>query len=220
MKFLTPLIFLSLALPALAQDLEAKWGETIAKFEAGDKEKAPPKDAILFVGSSSIRMWKLDVSWPDRVTINRGFGGSTTADLLHFFERIVTPYKPKAIVVYEGDNDVSKGLSADEVFADYQKLIAKIDEQLPGTPLIFIAIKPSIKRWKMWPVMNDANQQIAKFSETRDTLYFADIGKAMLATESGQLDPSHFKEDGLHLTADGYKIWKSVIEPILETALK
>lgn len=221
MKSLILLSIFALATCQLfAQDPDEKWGETIAKFEAADKKDPPPKNAILFAGSSSIRLWDLEEAWPDRVTINRGFGGSTTADLVHFFERIVAPYQPKAILVYEGDNDVSKGLSADEVFADFQKLFAKIDEQLPGVPLIFIAIKPSIKRWDMWPVMNDANRQIAKFCESREDLFFADIGKPMLETENGEPNPAFFKDDGLHVNEAGYAAWKAVIDPILVEALK
>lgn len=227
MKFVLPVLALLLILvsPAFADrsklpDPAKQWEDSIAKFEAADKKSPPPEKPILFVGSSSIRMWNLEKSWPDRVTLNCGFGGSTLTDVVHFFDRVVVPYKPKAIVVYAGDNDIAKGLTPDEVFEDCQKLIGLVDEKLPGTPVIFIAIKPSVKRWEMWPTMKAANDQIAKFCESRETLWFADIAKPMLRTENGQPNPAWFKADGLHLADEGYAAWKEVIEPLLEAALK
>ncbi len=217
-------LFLGLISSVLAQndqpsDPEKKWGAAIAGFEQQDRQKAPPKDAILFVGSSSIRMWELEDSWPDRVTINRGFGGSTLADSIHFFDRIIAPYWPKAIAVYAGDNDVAKGLSADEVLADYQTLAGMVEEKLPGTPLIFVAIKPSLKRWDMWPTMDAANQKIAAFSATKKYLYYADIAKPMLANPEGKPGEDWFLADLLHLSVNGYKEWQKVVETQLVAAL-
>ena len=207
----------------LAQDEKPvgpeRWEKDIAKFEAADAENSPPKNALLFTGSSSTRLWDLEKSFPDRVTINRGFGGSTLADAIHYFDRIIAAYQPKAILIYAGDNDVSKGLDADGVFADYQKLVALVDEKLPGTPLIYIAIKPSIKRWELWPTMNAANEKIAAFCEKTDGCYFADIGKPMLAIRDGKPDPRFFKDDGLHVNEAGYAAWKAVIDPVLKEAL-
>tara|TARA_R110002096_G_scaffold288244_7_gene481952 strand:+ start:4617 stop:7007 length:2391 start_codon:yes stop_codon:yes gene_type:complete len=216
--------FLLLAGTALSQvsrpwDSEEKWGAAIAGFEKKDRQQAPAKDSILFVGSSSIRMWKLEESWPDRSTINRGFGGSTIADSIHFFDRIIAPYKPKAIVVYAGDNDISKGLSVDQVVEDYETLIGLVDKKLPGTPVIYVAIKPSLSRWNMWPTMKAANDKIAEFCAKNDHLFFADIAKPMLANAKGTPRPDWFAGDGLHLNGAGYKGWKAVVDRQIRLAL-
>ncbi len=200
-------------------DPEEKWGAAIAQFDAADRQNPPPKDAVLFVGSSSIRMWKLDRSWPRRTTINRGFGGSTIADSIHFFDRIIAPHKPKAIVLYAGDNDVSRGLNADEVFADFRKFTALVDAKLPKTPVIFIAIKPSTKRWDMWPTMKAANDKIAAFCQTRGNLHFADIAKPMLPDPTKPPSDDWFLSDGLHLNAGGYAQWRNVVERQIRLAL-
>lgn len=209
---------------ALAQEVKKeegpeRWEKNIAAFEANEAKDPPPKNAILFVGSSSVRMWKLDESYPDRVTINRGFGGSTMADSVFYFDRVIAKHEPKAVLIYAGDNDVNKGLDAEGVFTDYKKLAALMKQKLPDTPLIYIAIKPSLKRWELWPIMKDANDRIAAFCKEHDGFYFADIGKPMLETADGEPDPSLFKDDGLHLNDGGYTAWKGVIDPILKKAL-
>lgn len=211
--------FFSLSLLAVERpwNSQEKWAATIASFEAADQKNPPQDHPILFVGSSSIRMWELDTSWPDLNAINRGFGGSTIYDSITFFDRIIEPYEPKAIVVYAGDNDVAKGLSVDEVVADYLTLSGMVDARLPNTPLIYIAIKPSLKRWEMWPDMKAVNDRIAAIcaEDPNDTLYFADIAAPMLDTADGAPNPGLFLKDGLHLNPEGYKVWKGVVDPLL-----
>ncbi len=122
-----------------------RWESTIEKFEAQDKASPPPTGGALFIGSSSIRKWNLDKTFPDRKdTINRGFGGSQMADSAHYADRIAIPYKPRVIVVYAGDNDIAAGKSPQTVLADYQAFVKKIHAALPNTRIVYIAIKPSI----------------------------------------------------------------------------
>lgn len=206
------LLFLS---TSHAQDRFAKWEKSIAAFEKADKNNPPQKQPVLFVGSSSIRMWDLDKFFPKLKTINRGFGGSTIADSIHFFDRIIKPYQPKVVVVYAGDNDMAKGLSPKEVLKDFKTLSGKIKASLPDTPLIYIAIKPSIKRKELWSEMKQANDLIAAYCAQTDHLYFADIAKPMLDNPERKLSPDLFKSDGLHLTDKGYEVWKSVIMPLI-----
>lgn len=198
-----------------------RWEKDIAAFEAADKQTPPPQSPVIFVGSSSIRMWSLPESFPDRPTLNRGFGGSTLADSIHYFDRLIIPHQPSAIVVYAGDNDIAKEMSAEEVAADFQKLAGLASEKLPGTPVIFIAIKPSIKRWNLWPAMSRANSLIASWCASRPGVHFADIAAPMLAdVEAGQPPrASLFKKDGLHLSEEGYAVWTRVIEPMLARVL-
>ncbi len=196
-----------------------KWEADMAKFEARDKATAPPEGAVLFVGSSSIRMWDLEPSWPGLKVINNGFGGSTLADSVYHFDRHIAPYKNlKAIVIYAGDNDVAKGLNPDEVFADFKKLHGKITKAHPGVPIVFIAIKPSTSRWRMWPTQDAANQKIAALAKEDELLYYADIATPTLGPDGGMPSDKWFKKDGLHLNADGYAEWVKVIKPLLEKA--
>src|ERR1041385_1910372 len=110
-----------------------KWEADIKKFEEADRQNPPPKGAVLFVGSSSIRMWK-DVAqdFPETKVINRGFGGSEIADSTYFVDRIVTPYQPRLIVFYAGDNDLAAGKTPQKVFEDYQAFVSRVREKMPN----------------------------------------------------------------------------------------
>ncbi len=215
MKILITVFLLGLTLlsSASAQNRFAKWEKSIASFEKADQKNPPPASSILFVGSSSIRMWDLNQFFPDFKKLNRGFGGSTIADSIYFFDRIIKVYQPQSIILYAGDNDIAKGLSAQEVLRDFKTLTQKIESSLPGTPLIYIAIKPSISRKKLWPEMKKANDLIAAYCARNPSLYFADIAKPMLEQN---LSPDLFKKDGLHLTDKGYEMWKKVLLPLIK----
>ncbi len=199
-------------------DPEIKWADADAEFKKKDAENPPGEGSIVFFGSSSFRMWDVERFFPDLNVINRGFGGSTMPDAIHFAERWVVPLKPKCILIYEGDNDIKNGFSANEVFANYQTLIEKFDKALPNTPVIFVPIKPSISRWTIWPEMKKANKLVADFSANRKNLYYADIATPMFEF-NGLPKAFLFKNDGLHLNDVGYDIWKSVIGPIIEKAI-
>src|SRR6516164_10408221 len=97
----------------------SRWEKDIAAFERRDRDKPPPKNAVLFVGSSSIRLWDLPKSFAGVEVINRGFGGSHLADVVHFAPRIVLPYEPRLIVLYAGDNDIAAGKTPERVHADF-----------------------------------------------------------------------------------------------------
>lgn len=191
-----------------------KWEKSIAAFETSDKEMPPPKRALLFVGSSSIRGWDLNESFPDLQTINRGFGGSEIADSIRYADRIIIPHQPKVVVVYAGDNDIAHDKSAETVLADYQKLTRKIHASLPETRIVFVAIKPSVKRWKLVETMRKANQMIRAAAMKDARLVFVDVDKPMIGSD-GQPRRELFKEDGLHLNKQGYQLWAELVRPHL-----
>jgi len=199
-------------------DPEVKWASADAAFKKKDAENLPKPGGIVFLGSSSFRMWDVERSFPDLNVINRGFGGSTMPDAVHFAERWVVPLKPKCILIYEGDNDIKNGHTAEEVFANYQALIQIFDRTLPDTAVIFVPIKPSISRWTLWPEMKKANKLIADFSARRENLYYADIVTPMFEF-NGLPKAFLFKSDGLHLNDVGYEIWKSAIDPVIKKAM-
>lgn len=201
--------------PLRAAELQTnKWEGTIAAFEQKDRQSPPPKNGILFVGSSSIRMWNTTNSFPTLTTINRGFGGSYLSDVARFAGRIVTPYNPRLIVVYAGGNDIAGKRTAGQVFAAYKDFVAAVRKVLPKTPIIYIAMAPNPKRWLLYPEMQKADALIRDFAAKGDHLRFLDFGPQMLGAD-GQPRPELFLKDKLHLNAEGYKLWNSLLAPHL-----
>jgi lysophospholipase L1-like esterase len=192
----------------------SKWESVVQKFEQQDEADAPPKGAILFVGSSSIRLWKLDDSFPELKTINRGFGGSEIADSNHFADRLILKHEPRIVVLYAGDNDIAKGKSAETVTSDFRQFVKTVHDDLPETRIVFIAIKPSIKRWNLVKTVRAANAAIHKLCEQDQKLSFADIDTPMIG-DDGRPRAELFAKDGLHLNADGYRVWTKVLTPLL-----
>ena len=191
------------------------WEKSIEAFETKDAESPPPKGAVLFVGSSSIVFWRsLAEDFAPIPVINRGFGGSQMNHLNYYRNRIVHKYKPKIIVVYEGDNDIAAGLTAGQVLEDYEDFITYVEDTLPNAKVCFIAIKPSVSRDALWPTMLQVNQEIHDRAETQANLCFFDIWPPMLS-ETGGPRPDLFISDGLHLNGKGYDIWAKTIRPRL-----
>ena len=194
---------------------ESQWEPTIVAFEERDKENAPPANAVLFVGSSSIVYWRsLTEDMAPLTVINRGFGGSQMFELNMFRDRIATNYNPKAIVVYEGDNDVAAGKEPTEILEQYRDFIAHVHDQLPDTDIFLIAVKPSIARAAMWETMVTVNSQLQQLAKQHDKVHYFDIATPMLK-EDGSVKENLFVADGLHLNAAGYEVWTSVIRPVL-----
>jgi lysophospholipase L1-like esterase len=191
-----------------------RWEKNISAFEARDKESPPPAGEILFVGSSSIVGWNTKKWFPDLKTINRGFGGSDVSDSLHFADRIVLPYRPRVIVLYAGDNDISRGKSPQRVLADYKAFVAKVHAALPKARIVFVPIKPSIARWKLVGKMRQANAMVRAVTEADERLGYVDIDTPMIGPD-GRPRGELFKKDGLHLNDEGYKLWSSLLRPHL-----
>lgn len=196
-----------------------RWEGAIAQFEKRAKDDPPKKNGVLFVGSSSIRMWKLDQWFPDAGYINHGFGGSEIVDSTHFAERIIFPFEPRIIVMYAGDNDIAKGRSPVDVASDFSKFVKKTHAKLPKTKIVFVAIKPSTKRWNLIDKVRDANSRIQKQTEKNELLEFLDIDKPMIG-DDGKPRKELFIADGLHLSEAGYKIWVELLKPHLKSAPK
>ena len=191
-----------------------RWEKVIQAFENRDESEQPAKGGVVVVGSCSIRMWDLKKSFPDVDTVNRGFGGSEVSDSVHFANRIILKHEPRVVVVYAGDNDIAKGKSAERVRDDYQKLVSLIHAKLPETRIAFIAIKPSILRWKLVGKMREANKMIVELSSQDKRLSFIDIDKPMTGGD-GMPRKELFIEDGLHLSTAGYELWTSLVKPHL-----
>lgn len=195
---------------------EARWGKDIAAFEAADKTNPPPQDAVLFLGSSTIRRWtNLAQSFPGHKVINRGFGGSEVADSVAFADRIVLPYRPKLILLYAGDNDIAAGKSPETVFSDFKAFVQKVQAALPDTHIGYLAIKPCPAREKFLDQVKTANRFIRDYCATNDRLLFIDVFTPMLSPE-GRPRADWFVSDGLHPNAQAYALWASILRPVLD----
>ena len=193
------------------------WEPSIRKFEEDDKVNPPKPGGIVFTGASSIRRWDtlLEEMKPLEV-LNRGFGGSQYSDLNQYAKRIVIAYHPRAVVVYEGDNDLAAGSpkTPEMVAGDARQFIKIVHSELPETWIYVMSIKPSYLRWNEWPNMKGANKLIQDFVKTQDRVEYMDVATPMF---EGQEKPPRdlFVEDGLHPTAKCYAMWTSIIKPVL-----
>lgn len=195
------------------------WEPSIQGYEAADEERPPDAGSVVFVGSSSILFWgSLAADMAPIPVLNRGFGGSVIADVVHFADRIVLPYEPSAIVLYAGDNDIAFGSSADCTLRDFEAFVEHVRAAAPATPLYFISIKPSPSRLGLWTEMSRANALIQTRAAESSAVEFIDVSDAML-DEQGQPMPELFLEDGLHLTPAGYALWASIVRPRLRKDL-
>jgi lysophospholipase L1-like esterase len=195
-----------------------RFAREIDAFGAWDSKNAVPAEPILFVGSSSIRMWKTHDCFAGLPVINRGFGGSHISDNLFFAERIVLPYKPRVIVFYAGDNDIAAGKSGERVFEDYRKLVNVVRTKRPETRIIFLSIKPSESRWSLWPQAQKVNGLVQGLSRDDRRLLYADLATPLLGSD-GRPRNELFLSDKLHLNAAGYEVWTKALQPILREAL-
>lgn len=194
-----------------------RWEQSVAKLEEGLRAHPPAPGAVFFLGSSSIVGWNVKKSFPDVPTVNCGFGGSQMADAARYVDRLVIPWKPRVLVVYSGDNDMKAGKSPEQVRDDFRTLAEKVHKQLPQTKIVLIGVKPSIARWNLIDKIRATNKLLAACAEqdAQKQIVFVDVEPLMLDAE-GRPRAEIFKDDGLHLNAEGYAIWAKRIAPLLE----
>ena len=192
-----------------------RFEEEIRAFEAADRIAMPAPGGIVFVGSSSIRRWP-DVStdFPGRTIVNRGFGGSTLAEVAHYAPRIIFPYRPRLVVLYAGDNDLASGMTPQEVVADYRRLVGLVRQELPDARVAYVSIKPSPSRWRLVEAYREANRLIAAEVARDSGQEFVDVFTPMLGP-NGRPRPSLFVADSLHMTRAGYELWRDALAPVV-----
>ena len=190
-----------------------RWEQSIIQLENQDLQSTPAPGGIVFLGSSSIRRWNtLAEDFSGHPVLRRGFGGSQLIDCTMYVHRIVSPYRPSAVAVYAGDNDIGKGKSANRVLHDFEMLVETIHRFDPQIEIGFIAIKPSPKRWKLWPEANAANGMVEEFAKRHPNVTFLDIATPMLGAD-GLPRPEYYVKDNLHLTPAGYLVWTEAVTP-------
>lgn len=201
--------------PANAQQKNAfPFADEIKAFKLKDSLNAPPKDGILFIGSSTVRKWDdFEQRFPNPKLIRRGVGGSTLAMLVDYYTPyIIFPYQPSKIFIYEGENDIATGATANQLMVNYKKLAAIIFNKLPKAQLYFLSVKYSPSRAKFNRVVTQTNQMLTAYIKGKKNIHFINITDVLLISKENS-DPSLFENDMLHLNSNGYNRWDKVLRP-------
>lgn len=209
------LITCGLPVASRAAAQTTSWAEEMAAFAAQDAAHPFAPGGIVFVGSSSIRLWDLPRSFPGLPVLNRGFGGSQVADSVEHVNLLVLRHRPRLVVFYAGDNDIAAGKSPSAVAADFTAFVRRIHQALPDARIVFIGIKPSPQRWKLVDRVREANASSRRFAQTDDRIGFVDVDGPMLGWDE-QPRRDLFVADGLHLSPKGYELWTALVRPFLE----
>ena len=192
------------------------WRPDLDGFASSDKQRRPEQGGVLFVGSSTIRMWRnLAQDFRQQpIIINRGFGGSTLAACNFFAKELVLQYRPSQVLVYAGENDLTIGRKPQDVMESFIRLSQTVRAELPNTHIAFISIKPSPSRKNLLPAMQQTNRLIAGYLEKLPNSQYIDTHYPMLSA-SGKPRPDLFQADMLHMNDAGYALWQRIIAPYL-----
>ena len=216
------ILFLLLALlvfpvATYAQNTDpTRWEETMQRFEQQDLLDPPPEGAILLTGSSSIARWndQAAAALAPLTVIPRGFGGSVMGDVLYHLERVALKYKPRAILIYEGDNDTSYGMPENKILGQLKQIIAKIHDQLPTARIYVMSVKPSVLRQNVWSNAEKVNRGYEAIAKNDPLVYHIDSASPFLKA-NGSVMTDIFVDDNLHLNDMGNLIWGSTIRAAL-----
>ncbi|HTQ27210.1 MAG TPA: GDSL-type esterase/lipase family protein [Puia sp.] len=213
-------VFVFFFVTGVLQLLQAQpYSDEIRAFKKQDSVSFPPKGAILFVGSSTFRMWKdIKEDFPGFTIINRGFGGSSIPDVIRYANDIIFPYRPRQVVIYCGDNDLANSDSAAStpqvVFGHFKELFVLVRKHLPDANILYVSIKPSPARAQLTSKTQETNALIKAFISVQKNAMFVDIYPSMINVQ-GRPDPELFEDDRLHMNRRGYVIWRKAISPYL-----
>lgn len=222
MKYSKILLFLIICIGTASSGLMAqsnvpdptRFEQEIDAFANWDAKNSSPENALLFVGSSSIRFWDTAEAFQSYPVINRGFGGSHITDLLYYFDRVIGRFSPSMIILYCGENDIAAGLNPDKVFDDYKELLSRIEEVFPAADFLYLSIKPSNSRLEYSDRFAAFNEKVQMYNETYERLYYIDLA-TVLTGDDGVPDDSFFLDDRLHLNEDGYRLWNERMREFL-----
>tara|TARA_Y100000768_G_C23915435_1_gene652127 strand:- start:504 stop:1193 length:690 start_codon:yes stop_codon:yes gene_type:complete len=196
-----------------------KWEEDIKVLESLDRQETCGNDCILFLGSSSIRLWneiKSDMS-PFNV-VARGYGGAHFYDIIHYTKRLVKNHNPKAIVVFVA-NDITGSnnnswygdLRPKEVLKLFKFFTKQVYSAHGDIPIFVIETTPTISRWKVWDKISAANDLIKNYTAKVGNLSYITTRFNFLDDEGNPVE-KYFTGDKLHLNKSGYKLWSKIIK--------
>ena len=193
----------------------ARFAAELNAFMRADSASPPPPAPVLFVGSSSIRFWEsLASDFPGLPVLNRGFGGSRMDDVLRYADRVVFRYRPRAIVLYEGDNDLQDGVTPARVAGEVAEFLSRVRTTLPRARVVCLAVKPSPSRWNLADKVRQTNALLQAVIAQDTLATYVDVYTPMIGAD-GRPRPELFRDDSLHMTPAGYAIWREAVAPAL-----
>jgi len=190
----------------------------IRRFERADERNPPPENAIVLTGSSSIARWnnQAEEALAPLTVIPRGFGGSIMNDVVHYLDRVALVYKPRAILIYEGDNDTAPGgfIPLDMITSQLRQIIDQVHAELPETRIYVLSVKPSPIRASAWERVQVLNERYQELAEADPLVYYIDITESLL-NQDGSMRRDIYMRDDLHLNGSGNEIWGATIKSAL-----
>ena len=210
------LLALTFSTPGSAQDDPTRWDEAMARFAEQDRRAPPPEGAIVLTGSSSIARWNDEAAaaLAPLTVIPRGFGGSVMGDVLHHLDAVALQYRPRAILIYEGDNDTARGVPIATVLQQFNDIVARVHEALPETRIYVMAVKPSVRRVEVWPLAQELSAGLKAIADSHPQIYYVDSATPFLNPD-GRVMTDIFVDDNLHFNDLGNLIWGSLIRAAL-----
>lgn len=193
-----------------------RWAEAMEKFARQDERRPYPQGGIVLTGSSSARLWEVEKAFPDLdpPILNRGFGGSQYSDIVRHAELLVLKHRPRLVILYSGDNDIAGGKSTDQIMGDFTTVTERLLSELPEATIAVIPAKPSPSRWKKVDQYHALNARIKAACGDEPRMRYVDVWPAMLGPD-GKPRPELFRDDRLHMTADGYAIWNDAVRELV-----
>lgn len=190
-----------------------RWREAFDAWAAADKLRRPDTGGVVFVGSSSIRLWpglESQFAGTAPVVIQRGFGGSRLDECAAHLGPLVTQYRPRQVVLYAGENDLAEGRTPQQVLDSFAAFVRGVHAELPQAQITYVSIKPSPLRAALLPRVREANRLIADYVAGRPRLDYVDVYSRMVDSD-GRVRAELFGDDALHLNAAGYALWREEI---------
>ena len=192
-----------------------KFAKEVASYEAKDKKSPSPKGAVVITGSSSVRMWqnRIHKDLKELTIVPRGFGGSNMNDLLHYSDQLILKHKPRAVVIYEGDNDTAQDIAPLQVIGKLKSLKHKLLASNRNIRIYLISVKPSYKRIAMWEQMTELNEMMEEFCDDNENFYYIDTASVLMDGDKPRTDI--FIKDQLPLNSKGYDLWSAAVRKVL-----
>jgi len=216
--FLAPALAWAQAGDGAPPGQQMRFADQINAFLEQDRTAPPPKEAILFIGSSIFRQWaNVKEHMAPLPVFNRAFGGSRTWEVLHYMDRVVLPYRPRIIVYYTGSNDVNAGEAAPAIAGRIKSFVSKAHAALPETLIYFVAINRSPDKRDRWNVVDAVNSDVKALSATTPHLRYIDLNPVLFDSH-GEPRTELYLPDGLHFHPPAYDLFAAIIKPVLTEA--